>query len=890
MSFKPKKEEDYIISFNDFKALVFRNRTKIACWTVAIALLAALWTLTKPPQYVLESSFKEKGKTQVGWTKSLAETLLSGGAAIPESEAVSYMKSRKLTENVVRKLDLQGKVCRVEKRYPSLAAIRDNLTVEFAHLNKAQYPVLSDFCDAVAISQITYNEEVPLTLNLKFTTDASYSVSMPDGQEIEGQLDKLFQHGTIGFKLTRNGSDGLADQKFVIELRPVAAVGEEISKNLIIMADKTDKTLLVLRYPHRDRHQGSKILNGIMELYLEHLRQEHQRIAGEQLHYLEERRKEMGKELNQMMDDYAYHLSSDLSETGFPNTTKAMDFLAGQQNDYRQKLVSIDLEKKRLQKAQEEGFVYYDRYTSHGDPIIINEVLSEIRSLKQQADALDLALRSGGPAELKSVHERTLEERLKHLQAHQKEFLGIDLATAKELYLTFTKQLNDVQAEALQTQFVLNQMKNPDFEISSLSAILKDSVSKDMIAKASNLVLNLKDQNNRSQKELERLREELDLEKGFLETHVKQSKQLLGLHEHLIKEKMHKLQNATLGLVHQQISIYEKHLDEYITARLNNLKQERGLIHDNQLILQKEMAKLPTKWVSEKLIDQQMLMNQNMLEELSKMVESKNISSNLELVLSAPIDSAIPPILPKPPRLLLFLMLGAAIGCLSSITYFVIRTAIEGMPASRENLVLAQKHVSGTISKHSEGTDPSLYLDSDLETLRKAISYLDLRGQQAFTPVFGETLLLLKGKGPDYSHCLANLLRKKGSAVLLLSLSFDKPCPPDAFPGLLHYLKSEATEPKIINQNGVDCIETGGISRFSTEMVCSHLFNELLLKLKYRYQWIIAVSPAMPTTVEAQALIQFFDQAAVTLANERLPQLEPLIALAEKKITFLFAE
>lgn len=987
MSLQNPTEDEYAISFSDFKAILKKNLSKIILCTVGMALFASFWTLTKEPKYILESSFKEKGKTQVGLSKSLAEALFSGSGGATESEAASLMKSRKLTEQLVRNLDLQGKVFYFEKNHEYLAAIRDNLIVDLAHFNNARHPVLPDPQPPLLIQNITYKEETPLNLDIKFSDEDNYTVFNGNEEIGKGELGELFEFPRASFTLHRNTSRALTDEKLGIELQPLFFVAENISRNLMIMPDKNDKNLLVLRLPYRDRYQGSKILNELMNIYLSYLHDEHMRISDEQLNYLQDRRLMMGAELKKMMDDHAVSLSSDLSTTGFANSTKAMEFMAAAQNDYRQKLLSIDMETKRLQTAQEEDFIYYDRYTSHGDPAVINEVLAEIRGLKQQADSLDIALRETQRPDIKimseqmedlqtiqdytkdtqlliaslekkelpknplkisgdskymvqtwvdklaeahkemkaatpktytakkqqldtwvnnfdaylnnllhllQVHERTLEEQLAHQQKNQSEFKGIDLATARELYMNYTRQLNEVQAQLLQTQFIIEQMKDPTFEMSSLSSILNDSVSRELITKASTIALSLRDQNNRSVKEQERLKEELDLEKGFVEMHLKQTQQLYVLREKLLKDKINDLQNVTLGLVHQRISILEKHLDEYITTRLSNLKQERSLIHDNQLQLQKEMAKLPNKWVAEKLIDQQMNMNQMMVEELSKMVESKNISTNLEMVLSGPIDQAQPPILPKSPRLLLYVILGTLVGSFLSVTYFVVRAVIDGIQASPQNLELMNQHVSGCISNQAIAGPTHLYPDNDLETLRKIISYLAPgEGSHEIRAIRPQSLIVIQGEGPDYSLNLAELMTKKGFKVALLPLRFDQASKPEELPGLLQYIEGEAPGPKINRHYGVDVIAPGGITRFDNEMICSPAFTDLITTLQEKYDWIIAVSPVKPTSAQAESLVKYFDHSVVNIFVEKLPELQSLFALIKsgkprKKATFIF--
>lgn len=271
------------------------------------------------------------------------------------------------------------------------------------------------------------------------------------------------------------------------------------------------------------------------------------------------------------------------------------------------------------------------------------------------------------------VHEGALQERMVHSQSDSNDFLGIDLKTSQSLFMSYTHKLNEIESQILQNQFIIDEMTSPDFELSSLSTILNDHISLDVSTKATLLAMNLKDSSNRSLKEQERIKEDLDLQKRFLSTHLKNSNQLLRLNEDLMKFKVKSLQSVTLSLAGQQISLLENNLSEYIESRILNLKAESEIIEQHKTALMDQMSALPSKWVSEKLINLQMEMNQKMVEEVSKLVETKNIGSNLEMIQSTVIDHAVAPIHPRPARILFFAVLGSLIGLILSLSFAILR-------------------------------------------------------------------------------------------------------------------------------------------------------------------------------------------------------------------------
>ncbi len=137
---------------------------------------------------------------------------------------------------------------------------------------------------------------------------------------------------------------------------------------------------------------------------------------------------------------------------------------------------------------------------------------------------------------------------------------------------------------------------------------------------------------------------------------------MISLKEQLIKEKISSLQNITQELIRQQITILEKHLLDYAKSRLESLSHERSVIEQHQSDIAMEMSATPSIWASQKLVDQEMEMNKRIVQDIASLGESKNISGNIELNQSAPLDLAIMPIFPKSPHLFIFGAMGAFLG------------------------------------------------------------------------------------------------------------------------------------------------------------------------------------------------------------------------------------
>lgn len=980
---KDKGQDESVVTLTDLLHIFKTHKVAILFATLFGCILAASFALSRPVLYNIEGTFKDKGKSNSGM--STLSILLTQGSNQTEGEALATIKSRKFMEKLIYRRGLQGILIKMEPRFDLFGSIPDHLLVEYAHFMAIKHPVLPDRPPTIWLQDVAYNDELSKGFTLSFLNEEVFELYDKNNNSLgQNELGKKVSGPDFAFTVMRKSGEQLSGTSWYLELMPLQTVSELLLGSLTVQADINDKNLLHIKLLHPNRHAGTEILNSMMLIYQEHIRQEQKRISGEQISYLERRQQEMSDKLKKMMSEHAKHMASDISSSGFLNSLRAIEFYSASQSLYQQKLYDIELSIQRLTQAQKEGYAFYD---VHGDPGIINQALGEIRALKQQSDALDLALKNGYPngdnpfhdtlneqlldlehvkklsqeasqllktiqskqdklphvetlmndpklavktwkekllvaqnslenafspdekqartEELKDarlsfatylknlihlfdVQEKIIHERLAFQQCPQSEFQGIDINTSRELYINYNRVLNDVQANIRQTDFMIEQLKNPNFEVTSLSSIQNDFVTNEMIQKASQIVQSIKDHNNRSSKEIDRLKEQLQIQKDFLAQHLNQAVVLQKLKEQLIKEKILSLQSVTLGLLRQQISILDKHMQEYITVRLNDLQQETSLIEHHQNTLRHEMKDLPAKWVEERLIDQQLLINQKMVEELASLVESKNLSSNMEILQSYPQDFAIPPLHPKSPRSLLYAAFGAFAGAFISFTFFIVRSTLFGIRASDSNLRANQLHVSGKLTEQVAPGHRDVILDQDLDTLRRMIAYLT-SGHHGK----GQSLLLLNGAGYDYSRHLAELLAKSGWKVLLLPISF-KSGEKGKDSGLIQYLEETTDQPSIHHEGSYDCIYEGGVSRFAAELIGSPRFKSLMQQMLSKYDWVILSSDVMPTSGQAEALFKTFDHAVVNLTHESISDLKAYMPFknhpdAQKRVTFVFS-
>lgn len=979
------RDDKMLISFSDVLSILRRSKKMIVSCAIAIGMVGALWALIRPVRYEAEGTFREKGikHSPLSSSSSLVQLLgQGGGLGGTESEAASLMTTRTILQDVIEKLHLQADLQADEERQSKLKLAKDNMNLALTVFKDTSEPVLKDECCQLKIQSLTYTGEIPLSLHLKLDKEGRFDLFKTSTDEWigKGRLGIPFHYQELAFNLEPARSAPIVPQSFTLSVDSLPNTTKAVSKVLKVEPTKLDKSLLKITYMHRNRHMASAIVNAVMDSFQSYSKKYHVDMAMKQLDYLSQRRDHLSQNLTHLMHKHADFLANDIYGSGFIESNKEMDFLARSQHEYKRKLLDNELEIKRLTNIKFDDFTHYDRYSANdGDPTIINNIFSEMRSLKQQRDALEIEVqkkaisqganlqtyfeqqlnelkevqqylidlrkieeqfrqgdlsnhdstlfrdprfllkawferlknaRNDSPKSwqeaqesvkfylnnlerLFAVHERILQERLTHQQNPAGEYQGISLEVATDLYRDFCKQLIQMESTIRQNTFFIHQIEDPQFEITSLSAGLNDSISSEIIHKASGLVLNLRDQNNQSLREQERIREELHLERTFLTLHLQQMVQLMELNKQLIDEKIFALQNVSLDLIHQRITLLEKNLHDYLRTRLNNLEQEKALIKRHLENIHNEMAQLPQKWVSEQLLTQEVATNHLIVEEIAKLVETKNISHNLEVIQSAPVDLALPPVHPIMPKIFILGILGGLMGGLMGACFALAKSLGKGMTVSPKSLEQMHCHVSGhLINPLSTAADQ--LAGSNLETLRRLQVYFDTARAKgaSIDGLEHKVMLLVEGKGPHYAPFIADLLVKRGMRVLTLDIDFQST--QDGSPGLLQLLKGEVRSPPIHKGESGDWIASGGCSPFANELIRSVAFRRLLEELSTHYDWIMVVSQAEATSVETESLLPLFPLTALTLNQEKMDELHFIFQFIQEHpthhLTFIFAE
>ncbi|MBI3901067.1 MAG: hypothetical protein HY324_02825, partial [Chlamydiia bacterium] len=222
------------------------------------------------------------------------------------------------------------------------------------------------------------------------------------------------------------------------------------------------------------------------------------------------------------------------------------------------------------------------------------------------------------------------------------------------------------------------------------------------------------------------LKEELEVEKKSLAEQVTRLKEGSTRRIQFLKEQLQSSQAELIALL----------IDRY--------RQTEEILHH----LKDEESHFPERWLEGQKLELNARAYTEMLEALTKMIETKNIGYHMQAILSNPIQKAVAPLLPDPPHLLRGFFLGC-IGGMCLVLFGVIGTqAWVGPIASRENL-----------------TEQGYFVAPQQE----GISHLGLK-----VSVGGPLVLLLaQHKVPLYPS-LMEWFSKKGESLSLVDLTDER--------------------------------------------------------------------------------------------------------------------
>ena len=490
---------------------------------------------------------------------------------------------------------------------------------------------------------------------------------------------------------------------------------------------------------------------------------------------------------------------------------------------------------------------------------IDGRVLPEIQNAPLMNDSL---VRINHLLELK---EAILMKSLFAEEEVSREFSTIDLETAKKLFIDYTKELDEIILKEKHLSYSCCSLSKENFEMSSLTNILEDPISAEILNRAAKHSLELKNEKHFSEKDKIRLVAKLSRERKALSAHLKEMVHLAGMQKDLIEEKLKALQVVMGDLINQEIAIIEDQIDSAIDEKLQTLHMEKAQVSAKLKDLQGGMKDLPSKWLLENRLQLKADLNVSMMESLTHLVESKNVEHHLLQIESKPIDHAYIPLKPKQPPIMLLSAIGGIFGCLLTMGALAFKkTAANELPVSLEALAFRDFKVAGKFSKSFEKSDFASLSEKDLQILRKLSNFALTNDTQ----IVGASL----GSSPSYLSALASLLALGKRKTLLIELYHTNKA---SRAGLLHYLLGKKKELPIQRKGDFHLLPLGESTKYTMELLTRKKFEELLSLLKEQYEVILIGLNKGACSAESHKLLQLCEKMLITLDEESLDDLYP---------------
>lgn len=471
-----------------------------------------------------------------------------------------------------------------------------------------------------------------------------------------------------------------------------------------------------------------------------------------------------------------------------------------------------------------------------------------------------------------SLQEQHLTNQDWRLSTIPDEVRGMGVEVAKSLHLQYNSQLDNLHLKSQQYQYLLEQINDPQFELTSLSTILQDQVSQGMIASVSDISLKLKDQSNQTQKEILRLQEELRLQKRFLHHHLQEMLRLNQLNASVIKNKIRHVQQLALEGINQKLSATTQQISDQRQIYLDKLQQRKKILTQRIGELKEKLLQVPKQWRTEELLKVRQDLSTQVMQSITQLVEKKTIEKHISQVNSKVLDPPLASFFPEPKKLFLYTILFGLLGSFGVYALLTLWELLAGTSVSIPLLQSVKVHLSGVVSFSLDGPNVDYISDEDLETLRSI---------QSFSHEAHITTLAL-GQGPNYAHSLAELWVKRGHKVLVIETSFQATMNKKNQSGLLQAIESfKEFYPTKLNSS-YDYLPPGGTTRFGTEIIASKSFFNFLEKVKKQYDKIIICTRTHLQFSEAKNYFSFSDKIVITLYDEKVKDLEPYFAYEDQ--------
>ncbi len=808
-----------VITWADLQFVGRKYRRWLAGAAIGSAMAALLLAFVSPVGHTAKALFREGSPPQLP-SSALPNLFLSSIASMsPDGSGIVYMQSEQVLRRVIDTLGLQ---VTVNKRSMAPTVLQNIYSNSQIYLGRT-LPEQEHF----SFTDVHYSGLQPIHFLLTFSDADHFSLRNNKGQMVaNGVLGKKVTMPDVAFTLMEAPSDVKTGEKYDVLISPWENALADIRKRLEIRPEKLDKALLKLYYTHSSRAQAARIVDGIMDAYLRYLQEENDRIADKQLAFLDKRQGQFTAKYDQELDEHLTCLKQNIETLGFIQVGQELEFLAVPQHELKNKLVTLDNLFDRLKRVQ------------------ASYALASKASSESEEGAYHITAAAAHPSAMKRGDVRA------------EQFAGIDLETAQRLHNDYQREL-DVYQEKIDTlSFLLARVHRQDFDLDALSSVGVDGVTADLIKGASELVLQSKDLNNRSPKDLQRIEESLATQKAFIAEHMNQALELYKQNAQIAQHKLARLRDTMMSLI----------------------KTEKAVIYKQLHELQSQLSELPARWKMEQQLEMKREMLGKIVEGIAQMIEGKTIECRLKQLNSKVIDRAHCDLLPKKRPFLFLLSLCMCAGVGLTYFFFFCRMLLRGFPLNESSARALELATSGTLGSFCDAPLQKLSRN-DTDVLRALANFIQNKKKVGS----GVVVALAGSSRLNFLPNLARLLKLRGAKVLLVDAAFDCTESRVETDTLCDYLSEKSATWVPQKNEGFDRLPCGTAGAFCAELLHNDRFEQFLDKARKEYDVVLFVCSGVFDANAVNCAVQKADGFIISMQEETLEQLERMGCIEKLK-------
>lgn len=733
------RDENFFICWSDFKRALRGKGGLVRGAALFSAGAFFLFAALRSPIFEGEALFHVKtnnsNSMSAGGIGGILQLATGSSTSQRMALTLSVLESRTIGERVIEATGLQIAPRPEGRTFFLLRNFKDNLLSEFAWWTNRPSGATDARNHAWSFRDVFYQGLYKKPFTLVFDRDGGFEL-ISAGSRFPGKIGELFCGGDISFTLDADRK-ALSGRRLEFIAEPMFKTLDQYKRRLSAKLSKRKNDTIAIAYCHRSPKLSMEVTNVLMSEYLKALKLDAKRVTDEQLQFLAQAQEQSYGDLSNHLDDYLSFVKESVDRGGYLRTKDALEVFVKNYGLTQQKLGELEREAAMLAQSN-PVLVSTSHWPLQTQLAKYNE---QLHALNTRKNSMEIALQKSS-----SLDGRVLE----HLQAQEKErqqsmhlvncisnssdkkyyrsllassnlrrrihefkmfaaaappseIQGLGLEASMKNYQIQMQALNSLKEQEVSLDQAIDRIGGKDFDTGALIDTLE--VGRDFqrkVQECHSLSLALRDTKNYSARENARLREELKEKYAALQKHLASVREVNLMQQVRTKEWIHRAQVGLLGLIVKEISLVEEEVKRIVDRRRTDLESE---IESHKLALsklKKQMASMPKAWLQEKKLDMQTRFQSEMMQVLSSLVESRQISAALDVVESKPLDSAIFPLRPKPPHLALFALAGTIVGLICAALHAIAVGALRGFSVSRDNLRVRGQFVAGLQDSEKE--------------------------------------------------------------------------------------------------------------------------------------------------------------------------------------------